>query len=92
MADDPGVVDTGQGQQCTFDFCFVFAFFLLLPTLRVPRGRRLEESVLAPSISFNLYSSGVLKSQYSAPVPLQNLNQKKKWHAGFFFCFLFFFS
>lgn len=41
MTDDPGIVDTGQGHQCTFDFFVLFCFllfFLLLPTLRIPWG------------------------------------------------------
>lgn len=50
MADDPGIVDTGQGHQCTF-------VLFLLPTLRIPWGGGWRSLFLVLSISLNLYSS-----------------------------------
>lgn len=54
VAGDPGVADTGQGHQCAFvSVCFL----LLLPTLGILWGRRLEEAASSTFCFLELQSS-----------------------------------
>lgn len=66
VTDDPGIVDTEQGHQCSFDFlfCFIFALFSSPSYPQDSMGRRLGESV---SSTFHFLESPF---QLSACIPV----------------------